>query len=288
MPELPEVETIRQDLHRKVLDKKIIAVEILHGKTLHGQGVVAFQNELLKKSFTDIERVGKLLIFSIKNSDNFLLAHLKMTGQFIYCYKDTIVAGGHSFKVFDKTLPSKHTRVVVAFADNSKLFFNDSRLFGYLKIVDKKEKDRLVGKYGIEPLAKNFTLKNFTNVLVKRKTSIKALLLNQEIIAGIGNIYADEALHMAGILPGRLAVSLSAAELKKLHASIEKIIRTAIKYRGTTFNNYVDSEGNRGNFSKHLKVYDRTGEKCLSCKTGIIEKTRVAGRGTHFCKICQK
>ncbi len=288
MPELPEVETIRQDLRRKVLGSKIQHVEVMPIKTSPRQKLDHFQMQLAGKFFTEVERVGKLLIFCLNDLDSFLLVHLKMTGQLIYVHHNAIIAGGHSFKVFDKTLPSSHTRAIFTLDNGAKLFFNDSRRFGYLKIVDRAQKEGLVGKYGLEPLQPSFTLANFAAVCAGKKTNVKAILLNQERVAGIGNIYADEALHRAGILPDRSTATLSAREIKKLFAAIQSVIGEAIRWRGTTFNNYVDSAGNTGNFSQHLKVYDRSGEKCLSCKTGMIEKTRVAGRGTHFCKVCQK
>jgi formamidopyrimidine-DNA glycosylase len=118
--------------------------------------------------------------------------------------------------------------------------------------------------------------------------NIKALLLNQALIAGIGNIYADEICHTAGVLPTRRTATLTSAEIKKLYDAANTIIKKAVKYRGTTFNNYIDSEGNKGNFSAHLKVYGSKNARCKTCKTGIIEKTKVAGRGTHFCRNCQK
>ena len=142
-------------------------------------------------------------------------------------------------------------------------------------------------KFGIEPLVKNFTLENFEKILQGRKTNIKAILLNQQLIAGIGNIYADEACFDARVLPGTQVSELTSGQVLKLHRAVEKVIKKAIEERGTTFNNYRDSEGKRGNFLKFLKVYGRVGLKCKRC-SGIIEKTKVAGRGTHFCSKCQK
>lgn len=297
MPELPEVETIRRDLKRKILNKKIKNV-LVTGKARVNLDHKEFTKILKGRKFIDIDRVGKLLIFDIDIKDKFLLAHLKMTGQLIYVKPHPgpllgkereyeITAGGHSDANYNFDLPDKSTRVSFEFLDSGKLFFNDSRRFGYLRIVNAAELQKVKSKFGIEPLTKDFTIDNFKKVFLVRKTNIKALLLNQQLFAGIGNIYADEACFMAGVLPSTLVSDLSDVQISKLHKSVEKIIKKAIEERGTTFNNYRDSEGKKGNFLKFLKVYGRAGLKCKRC-SGIIEKTKVAGRGTHFCSVCQK
>ncbi len=286
MPELPEVETIRQDLKKKILNKKIKRV-LLTGKARVNLEHNKFIKFLQNKKFVDIDRVGKLLIFDIDIKDKFLLIHLKMTGQLICVQGRQVTAGGHSDPNYNFDLPDNSTRTVFEFLDGGKLFFNDSRRFGYLKIVNGEELKKVRAKFGIEPLTKNFTLENFKKVLVGRKTSIKAILLNQQLIAGIGNIYADEACFLAGIRPDTLVYKLSNGQIVKLYKSVEKLIKKAIEKRGTTFNNYRDSDGNKGNFLNFLKVYGRVGLKCKRC-SGIIEKTKVAGRGTHFCANCQK
>lgn len=157
-----------------------------------------------------------------------------------------------------------------------------------IKLVDDQGLKNELKKLGIEPLSQEFTVNRFQEMLVGKTTEIKAYLLDQKRIAGIGNIYADEILFKAGVKPGRKIDSLKPSEKKAIHAAIKCIIRKAIKYRGTTFNDYVDVDGNRGNFIKLLKVYHRDGEHCLRCKSDIILKSRIAGRGTHFCNKCQK
>lgn len=285
MPELPEVETIRRDLKAKILHKKISAVNILEKKTVRGEAPL-FSSALKNNTFKKIERIGKLMIFILEKKELALLVHLKMTGQLIYEYKNKMIAGGHDDK--QKILfPAKHTRVMIAFSDKSKLYFNDIRKFGYLEIVNKSQLEKVIEKYGIEPGLKNFTFNNLVDIFKNRKTSIKALLLNQNLIAGIGNIYADEILFSAGVKPSRIGSSLTKDEIKKIHISSLRIIKKAIKFRGTTFNNYVDSEGKKGHFYKLLKIYGRRDEKCRQCKN-TIKKTRVAGRGTYFCDKCQK
>ena len=156
-----------------------------------------------------------------------------------------------------------------------------------MKIATSEEVEKVKSKFGLEPLSKNFTLKKFQNIFTNKKTSIKAILMNQELIAGIGNIYADEICFCAKVLPTRAASKLTPAEIKKLYDCIPKILQEAIKHRGTTFKDFRDSDGKKGNYTNFLQVYDRDGEICRRCGS-IIKKTRVAGRGTRCCLHCQK
>ena len=293
MPELPEVETVRRDLMAHLLNKKIKSVTVLNLKTVGGQ-TEDFARNLQGTFFIDILRRGKLLIFKLKRSDLFLLTHLKMTGQLIYLDGVKVFAGGHSvaadsyFKAVGGALPNKYTRVIIEFADKSRLFFNDLRKFGYMKIVNQKELDEFIEKnYGPEPLDKDFVLAEFVAKLRKRSRNIKAVLLDQKIVTGLGNIYVDEVLFAAGVRPMRIASSLTKTETTSVYKEIKRILTLAIKHRGTTFSNYVDSKGQPGNFSQKLKVYGRGKETCYVCSTAII-KTKIAGRGTHYCPHCQK
>jgi formamidopyrimidine-DNA glycosylase len=287
MPELPEVETIRADLEKKILHKKIVKVEVLLPKIVKNKPYF-FKNNLLGKSFSRLDRAGKLLLFALGSGKFWLLIHLKMTGQLIYQKKNKITIGGHSFSRLDKILPNKYSYVIFIFQDGARLFFNDLRQFGYIKLVSKSEKELIVAKYGIEPLQQNFTEENFINIFKKKKTILKALLLNQQLIAGIGNIYADEICFRAGVRPSRLVNTLSLVELKKIYLASQQIIRLAIKHRGTTFNDYVDAQGNKGNYLKYLQVYGRLGKICKKCKREKIKKIKLAGRGTHYCSNCQE
>ncbi len=293
MPELPEVETVRRDLVAHLLSKKIKTVTVLNPKTV-GAHPEDFIKTLSGSFFVDISRRGKLLIFKLKQADTYLLVHLKMTGQLIYLSKDSEVSGGHSLSThsFEKAvggeLPNKYTRVIIAFADKSNLFFNDLRKFGYMKLVNQKELDAFILKnYGPEPLDKSFILNDFIAGLKKRRRNIKSVLLDQKLVAGLGNIYVDEVLFAAGVRPMRLSSDITKAEAIKIYQIIPKILSLAIKHRGTTFSNYVDSKGKRGNFSSMLQVYGRGKENCLKCSSAII-KTKIAGRGTHYCPNCQK
>ncbi len=298
MPELPEVETIRRDLVASILKKKIIDLKLNDAKVLKNAKPF-FVKALLNRSILDISRRGKLLSFKIskkegEKSNKYLLVHLKMTGQLILIAKEEKIVGGHSIsdESFEKavggSLPNKHTRAEIVFSSGARLFFNDLRRFGYLQIVSEEELVRIKEEnYGPEPLSPKLSIDYLSQMLKKRSSSIKALLLNQKLIAGLGNIYVDEALFLAGIRPVREGRSLSLGERRKLLLSINKIIEKAIENRGTTFNNYVDSSGKKGNFSRLLQVYGRKGELCFKCKTSI-EKIKLAGRGTHYCPKCQK
>ncbi len=293
MPELPEVETIRLDLEKTLIAKKIVSLQILSTNTIKNPKSF-FNKKLLGFSFSEISRRGKLLIFKISGADNFLLIHLKMTGQLIYLEGKNKVAGGHSLKegsfleAVGGDLPNRHTRVIFNFEDNSQLFFNDLRKFGYLKIISGEELIKILAEnYGPEPLEKKLDEKYLKEVFQNRLRPIKNLLLDQKIIAGLGNIYVDEALFLAGILPLRSAKSLKSLEIITLVKAIKKVIALALKKRGTTFSDYLDSKGRKGNFSKFLKVYGRQNESCLNCGKEII-KIKLGGRGTHYCAKCQK
>jgi len=291
---MPEVETIAADLSDNLSGQKIISVDLISSKSAKNAPAF-FKKNLINASVKKVSRRGKLLIFEL--SKNYLLIHLKMTGQLIYLDQKIRVAGGHSLgnkktASFEDSvggkLPNKHTRVVFNFKSGAQLFFNDLRRFGYLKIVTPDELAMILkNSYGPEPLTPEFTFKYLENLLAKRKTKIKALLLDQKLVAGLGNIYVDEALFEAGVRPERLAYTLKVAEIKKLFLAINFLIKKAIKHRGTTFSNYVDSKGQKGNFSRFLKVYGRKDEKCVKCG-GSIKKIKLAGRGTHYCPHCQK
>ncbi len=292
---MPEVETIRRDLAASVIGRKIVAVHILTSKTAKNPAAF-FKASLLGQEFSAVSRRGKLLFFHVGSGQEkrFLLVHLKMTGQLVYVGRRKKIAGGHSLKggsfleAVGKELPHKHTRAWLEFQDKSRLFFNDLRRFGYLKIVSRAELEQVIARgYGPEPLAKDFFPSRLAEICRQRKTNIKAVLLNQKLIAGLGNIYVDESLYAARINPHRPANRLKPDELRKLHSAINLIIRKAIRYRGTTFSDYVDSRGRRGNFSRQLRVYGRPGQPCLSCDRPLV-KEKIAGRGTHFCPHCQK
>src|SRR3989344_4419697 len=311
MPELPEVETIRRELEKQIIGHTIKRVEVLAEKTIHGP-VAAFKKQLVGNQFTALDRRGKLLIFSFKRDGWKLLIHLKMTGQLVYQHGKELTFGGHNISESDLRVPNKFTRVVIRFRPKAgqpraggTLYFNDMRRFGFLKLVKDGEVEALVNKsYGLDALDPKFSKQYLTEALKRRgKTSIKAALLDQKHLAGIGNIYADEVCFATGILPNRRVNTLSVSKIKEIYKAIKRVLNLAIKHGGTTFTSkvlaghYIRSDGGMGNFTERLKVFDRTGQQCLRClatrdptkrdKIGLIQKTRVAGRGTHFCPVCQ-
>lgn len=292
MPELPEVETIRRGLEKNILNKKIITVSVTE-KKLVKSNFSEFQKTLTGNAFSSIERIGKLLMFKLKSDNQYLLIHLKMTGQLIYKKNEKTVAGGHNLPMVIGNLPNKFTHITFIFADNSKLFFNDMRKFGYLKLVDAVGKEQ-IQKNNFGPDALTISWPEFKAILEKKKNSrLKATLLNQGIIAGIGNIYADEICFYGGVLPTRVIKTIPPTTIKKLYDGTKNILAKAVECGGTTFGthgegNYVTAHGHRGNYCDYLKVYDRNGEKCLRCKKGTIAKKAVASRGTSYCANCQK
>lgn len=286
MPELPEVETVRRDLQKHIIKKQIDRVVLSHTKVIrasHRQ----LKKILVGNSIVDIERVGKLLIFRLKHGKMSMLIHLKMTGQLIYRDAVRVIAGGHSLSESIQDLPNTHTRVIIYFSDGSQVYFNDMRLFAYLAFANEKELSEIKQTYGIEPGSSTFTKEAFQDIFVRRSAPVKAILLNQRLIAGVGNIYADEACFLAHIRPMRRANTLTKTEIDQLWKATDKVIRLGIEKRGTTFNHFVDGDGNKGGFLPFLRVYGRAGEPCKKCKT-LIVKTHSAGRGTHYCPMCQK
>lgn len=287
MPELPEVETVRLQLLNKIVGKTIDSVEVFHQKTVAFDETV--EDRLLGKTISDIDRVGKLLIFSFKNEvDLFLLAHLKMTGQFFFVDKSGDVSGGgHSMTAADMDLPMKHTRVGFHFTDKTTLYFNDMRLFGYTKLADTETVAVAREGFGPEPIDENFDCDWFVNEIRKKKAVVKAALLDQSFVAGLGNIYVDEALWRAKIRPTRRANRLTKTSAALLCQTAGAVMKESIAVGGTTFQHFVDTGGQNGNFTDYLKVFGQQGKQCERCGD-TIKKTRVAGRGTHFCPGCQK
>lgn len=289
MPELPEVETIKNDLQDRIVNKKItkIWIEDSFIKKISPE-IGEFLRLLKNKSFQSVNRRAKLLYIAV-NDDLFLLIHLKMTGQLVYqAQKGDLVVGGHPILNVND-LPNKYTRAFFQFQDKSYLFFNDIRKFGYLKLVNKDDLLLQLAKTGVEPLDPEFTLEYLREIMKKRKNlKIKTFLLEQKLLAGLGNIYADEVCFLSAVKPMRLVKSIKKQERELLFKYIKSVIKKAIKNRGTSFNTYVDSDGNTGGFQKFLKVYGRKGETCLRCKKGTIDKQKINGRSSSFCPNCQK
>ena len=287
MPELPEVETVRLQLMQKVQGKTIDSVEVFHSKTVAHDETI--DDRLSGKTIEQVDRIGKLMIFSFNGENNlFLLAHLKMTGQFLYVDSTgAISGGGHSISMSDTLdFPHKHSRVAFHFTDNTTLYFNDMRLFGYTKLATAEEVAIARSGFGPEPIDPEFDCQWFAKKLKRRKTSIKAALLDQKFVAGLGNIYVDEALWRAQVRPMRRADQITTAESAALCKAAGDVMNESISVGGTTFQHFVDTGGDNGNFTDYLQVFGQQGKPCSRCKE-IITKTRCAGRGTHYCPGCQ-
>lgn len=278
MPELPEVETIKRGLSKFIIKKKLTKTTILCAKSFVGTPVTG--------TVKAIRRFGKALIIDLDNSKS-LMIHLRMTGQLIYDGKERFAAGHPSDNFIDE-LPNKQTRVVLEF-DSGSLFFNDQRKFGFIKAIDTNqvEQDAFIKKLAKEPW--QMSSDEFYEKLQKHKNSpIKAVILDQTIICGLGNIYADESLFMSKIHPATKAGALTKKEASTLLSMAAKAMDTAIASGGSTMKDYVKADGTKGDYlDKFAQIFNRTGKPCLVCGTKI-EKIRVAGRGTHICPNCQR
>jgi len=278
MPELPEVETIRRDISICLHDP-IISVDVYRPSIF--RGVIP---DLARNQIIQIHRTGKLLQLELLGG-YYLLVHLKMTGQLILDTPSGVQVQGYS-RTSDDEYPNAHTAIRIAFASGNTLYMNDVRKFGYIEYVSGEVRDGRIQAYGIEPLMDNFTLAAFTNIFARKTASLKSILLNQKYIAGLGNIYVDEICFRAGIHPGVAVNELTPQQINELYNHTEPVIARAIELRGTTFRSYADGYGRQGNYKTELRVYGRQGLSCTVCNS-MIQKSKVAGRGTHTCPICQ-
>lgn len=287
MPELPEVETIRAGLSQLLPGKSVAGVEFDWPKGFPNTAADVKQF-LVGAKVVKVARRAKVLLIEL-DSKYSLVIHLKMTGQLVFRGQIKF-AGGHPTDSLVGQLPDKSTRVTLYFSDGSQLFFNDQRKFGWVKLMPTAEVPNIdfMKKVGPEPLEESFTWQVLQGRLKRRpNTSIKAAILDQSVLAGVGNIYADESLWAARIHPATLTKNVSQAKIKALHAAIQEVLRLSIKNGGSTDRNYVDANGQKGSYLKFANVFRREGQPCRRCGTEII-KTKVAGRGTHICPHCQK
>lgn len=280
MPELPEVETLRIGLEKYLVGHKIIDVEIKDPRLIPQN-----KEKLIGAKIKTVRRFGKGLVIDLDN--NFSLAiHIKLTGQFIYKGKET-----KNIKVSQKQVgevPSKFTRLIFQLDKGAFLFFNDIRRFAWIKAVDTRRVTNLpfFAELGPEPF-KDLKFDYFEKFINKSGGAVKAVIMDQKKIGGIGNIYANDALNLARIDPRRKGSSLKDGETKKLYDAIHEVLKRGIKYGGATELNYVNALGQAGKYQEHFLVYSREGEKCKNCE-GKINKIKIAGRGTYFCPKCQK
>ncbi|MFH1862922.1 MAG: bifunctional DNA-formamidopyrimidine glycosylase/DNA-(apurinic or apyrimidinic site) lyase [bacterium] len=280
MPELPEVETIVRELNQQILRLKITEAILIRADMLKRTG--ADQRSLAAAldgcAFDYVERFGKYLLFHL-DSGGKMLAHLGMTGKFVYCRAD---------HPLDKHLCSQ-----VFFANGWRLDHIDVRRFGRLELYDQGEEIPTLTQLGVDPLSSSFNGKALKPLIYarngkkRRQRAIHTLLLDQSLLAGVGNIYASEALFLAGIQPEKSAARLKTADLKRLAAGLREILQSALEYGGTTVSDFRRVDDKPGNFRDRLYVYDRTGEACRRCQTPI-QRVRVGGRSVFFCPKCQK
>lgn len=264
---------MRRSLLPKLVGHTIQGVTVFWPKAVRYPEPEAFAAAIEGRRVEDLERRGKHLILRL-SGERFLVVHLRMTGRLLYRDENDPV--------------DPHTTVLFHLDRGKALHFMDVRKFGVMHLVCPEEWDRVssLRGLGVEPLSDGFTPGCLATALEGRQGTVKGRLLDQTRIAGLGNIYVDEALHRAGIHPGRPAGSLSRSEVKKLHAAIREVLAEGIAYRGTSVRDYVDGDGRAGAFQERLRVYRRTGQPCLACGAPIA-RTVVAGRGTFYCPRCQ-
>jgi formamidopyrimidine-DNA glycosylase len=272
MPELPEVETVVRGLQKVLPGRRILDVRL--GKTDFIEDPAALEKQLPGSLITAVRRYGKFLVVDLEASDvggrkPALLVHLGMTGQLTTCPPDADVA--------------PHTHAFFALDDGRELRYRDPRRFGSMQMIAEGNGNPL-GDLGIDAL--EASEQEFVARLRGRRARIKALLMDQRVLRGMGNIYTDESLWRAKINPKRLAASLKEADLRRLYGAVQTILKEAIRLRGSSISDYVDCSGERGEFQLRHRVYDREGEKCFRCKH-VIRRAIVAGRSSHFCPHCQ-
>jgi formamidopyrimidine-DNA glycosylase len=325
MPELPEVETIVRQLDGVLVGKKICKVEVIRTKSFQGNGndlvgmvidgVARKAKMILVKCHPpQVTHAGGQAVSRI------LVVHLKMTGQLIYLEKTqklktsakggqaktqgiknskrvvggparrryaSRIAGGHPTADWVNDLPSQYTRIIIDFDNGAKLFFNDLRVFGWMKLMTDDEWEMLEKKLPPDVVDREFTLGYFKSVLSKSGRSIKLVLLDQDKFGGVGNIYANDVLYMARIDPRRKAKDLGEKEISELYKAVKEVINLGIKYGGASVDKYVDAAGVGGKYQEHFLVYQRNGEKCKR-DGATIRKIKIGGRGTYYCPGCQK
>jgi len=265
VPELPEVETIKRELEKAVLGKKIAEVYVHNPAVIRQPSPDKFKNELKGVSIKNILRKAKVLILELSNGKS-LVIHLKMTGQLVY------------------PGDGKKSRVTFKFSDGKAMDFNDQRLFAELRVLDNWRDFKFIQGLGPEPF--DLTVDKFKEMLKLKKTKIKPLLMDQAFISGVGNLYAAEILFRARIHPGRPAQSLSDKEKEDLFKEIKDTLNEAVQHKGSSIDQYVQLSGQPGDYVKYHKVYGREGKPCLVCETPI-KKISLGGRGTYFCPKCQ-
>ncbi|HEX3033262.1 MAG TPA: bifunctional DNA-formamidopyrimidine glycosylase/DNA-(apurinic or apyrimidinic site) lyase [Bacillota bacterium] len=274
MPELPEVETVRRTLEPGLVGQRITKVEPVTGKIIKQPAVCEFCSGLTGRQVAQVARRGKYLLVELEGN-KCLVVHLRMTGQF------TLVS--------PEQPREKHTHVVFTLSNGRELRYVDPRQFGEMHLLPRDNYASITGlrTIGPEPLGQLFQPEQLYRNLQGKKSKIKSVLLDQRVVAGLGNIYVDEALFRAGVNPERPAGTLTVEETEAVYSAVREVLAEGIEYRGTSIKDYVDGEGKSGSFQNRLKAYGRAGEPCFSCGSPMA-KTKIGGRTTVFCPDCQK
>ena len=286
MPELPEVETVKRGLHKLIIGK-IIKTAVTDNPKSFPNAPADVKHFLINTTVIDVRRRAKVLLIDLSTNYT-LVIHLKMTGQLVFVGKDRF-AGGHPNDSLVGGLPDKSTRVTIEFNDGTHLYFNDQRKFGWVRLMPTVEVPNIdfMRRVGPEPLEPDFTAAQFAERFKRRaRTTIKAAILDQSVIAGVGNIYADESLWGAKIHPATLVGQIPYPKFQSLYTEVRAVMNLSIEKGGSTNRNYVNAEGKKGSYMDFARVFRREGLACPRCGTEII-KIRVAGRGTHICPSCQ-
>ena len=287
MPELPEVEIVKQSLNKKIIQKKITKV-IITNRNLRFKIPLKFEELLIKKIIKKVTRFSKYLILNFSNG-SFCIIHLGMSGTIHVIEKNNLNEFTNTSFYNSSGLPKKHNHVEIHFKD-LKVIYNDPRRFGFLKFIENRE--ALVDKFnhlGPEPFFKDFNLKYLLKYLLNKKKDIKSFLLDQKFVSGIGNIYASEILFFCKINPTKFAMKLSKKDCKNIISYSKKVLNKAIKKGGSSIRDFRNTTGKSGNFQKEFQVYQRENLNCLRSKCqGRIKKIFISNRSTFFCNTCQK
>jgi formamidopyrimidine-DNA glycosylase len=283
MPELPEVETIRKYLAESLVGKKITKVKILSKKQFPNN-----PESVIGEKIIDVQRRAKVLILRLANNNN-LLIHLKLSGQLIWvnnASEKNEIKLKKQIPTIGESLPTKSTRVILNIG-KGKLFFNELRKFGWIKVLANKDLEKELSKYGTEPFDREFSEDFLKAIFSKTNRAIKLVLLDQEKIAGIGNIYVNEALYLSGIHPQIPANKLTQKQIKVLRENVIKVLKLGLKYGGTSDEYYVKPDATLGRYQDHFLVYRQDDKRCRNCGSKI-KRIEIGGRGTFFCPKCQK
>lgn len=273
MPELPEVETIRRDLNKELKGRKILKLKFYDWPKMLKPSPEAIAKAIEGKKIHDFDRRAKLLLAHLDDHGTTVAIHLKLTGQ-IFIRKQSDAA-------------DRFTHVILELDKGEELRFNDLRKFGFMKLIESRsELEKLLSEFGPEPFTREFTFEKFKKIVTKSTRMVKTVIMDQQKISGVGNIYADEALWRAKIHPTKLASKLNDKQLKALYEAILFVLKQGIEDRGTSVDQYYDTHAQKGKHEQNLKVFRQNGKPCSNCGT-VVKKTRVGGRGTHYCPVCQ-